>query len=219
MKCLYQRCFQKRKTISEILFFMNSYNNRENDGIQFVEIQYRNEGKDSEHNIEAGSPDELENIITNNMKNYTIRLMPAGRIYLERIVASFEFFSFRYCKQYTPLFALIPTVEEIKTAKTEELPCYKTICVVTKYASQCMEKLMNGEDSIRINTVNGEGVLHSTRIRNQHKSYIQNFILYITKKYIDNNSTIDDRYKEKYRCLIEKIRVELGKYGATQHRH
>lgn len=210
---------EKRKTISEILFFMNSYNNRENDGIQFVEIQYRNEGKDSEHNIEAGSPDELENIITNNMKNYTIRLMPAGRIYLERIVASFEFFSFRYCKQYTPLFALIPTVEEIKTAKTEELPCYKTICVVTKYASQCMEKLMNGEDSIRINTVNGEGVLHSTRIRNQHKSYIQNFILYITKKYIDNNSTIDDRYKEKYRCLIEKIRVELGKYGATQHRH
>lgn len=210
---------EKRKTISEILFFMNSYNNRENDGIQFVEIQYKNTGKELEHNIEAGSPDALESLITDNMKDYTMRLMPAGKIYLERIVASFEFFSFRYCKQYTPLFALIPTEEEIKIQKVEELPCYKTICVVTKYAGQCIEKLMNGEDNIRINTENGEGVLHSTRIKNQHTEYIRNFTSYITKKYIENNSTVDSECKEKYRCLIEKIRDEQGKYSAVTYRH
>lgn len=209
---------EKRKTISEILFFMNSYNNRENDGIQFVEIQYKNVGKDLEHSIQAGTQDELEKIITTNMRECTIRLMPAGRVYLERIVASFEFFSFRYSKSYTPLFALIPTENEIKVKEIEELPCYKTICTVVKYGIQCMEKLDKGEDSIKINIGNGGGELHRTRIRNQHKSYIQNFASYITKRFIENTSMKDAVCKKKYAMLVEKIYEEQNKYPTIVHR-
>lgn len=205
---------EKRKTISEIMYFMNSYNNRENDGIQFIEIQYKTINN-KENSVIAGSASELENIITENMENCAIRLMPAGEVYLEKIVASFEFFSFRYCRTYKPLYMLVPTPDEIRIQRPEDLACYKVICRVTEYAAKCIKTLEAGEDSIRLNIGKGEGILHRVRIKNAHKAYIQEFASYIEQKYVKDNSaeSIDVIYVNRYQQLLEKIREQLLKYN------
>lgn len=200
----------KRKTISDLLFYMNSYNRRENDWIQFIDIQF----KKSNCNIVVEDSDELERILSEDMKNCTLHLMPAGEAYLMYIAASFEFFSLRYVPDYVPLFALIPTPEEIKQyGSVKELPCYKKVECVTKYAGQCIELLQTKEDTIKLHIDNsGNGKYHYTRIINFHTSYIDAFVKYIMNKYCNTNE-IDESVKDKYEILCREITFQRKKYN------
>lgn len=200
----------KRKSISEVLFYMNSYNRRENDWIQFIDLQFKNNNQD----IVVENPDKLEQIISANMKNCTIHLMPAGKLYLMQIVASFEFFSLRYVPDYAPLFALVPTPDEIQQySSIRQLPCYKKIEAVVKYAGQCISLLQHGEDTIRLKTGNAEaGKYHYMRIINQHKSYIETFVKYIQNKYCTSDK-IDKAMRNKYEVLCRQINNQKNQYN------
>lgn len=174
---------QKKESISEILFYMNSYNRRENDWIQFIDIQFKGENQETRDDIIVENPTKLLEILSENMKNCTIHLMPAGRAYLQYIVASFDFFSLRYIKNYTPLFTLVPTPEMMENClDVKTLPCYKKIEGVIKYAGKCIEALVK-EDTIGINIGDSQkGTTHKQRIINHHRSYINSFIKYIKDK-------------------------------------
>lgn len=191
----------KRKTICEILFYMNSYNRRENDWIQFIDIQL----KKSNCSIVVEDASKLEEVLSNNMENYTIHLMPAGEAYLRYIVASFEFFSLRYTQKYAPLFTLIPTPEEVsKCITVKELPCYKKIACVVKRAGDCIGIMkIRKEDTIKLSD-NRYGKYHYTRIINQHRAYIDAFAKYIKDKYCSTED-IDETVKIKYERLCREI--------------
>lgn len=203
------------KTISEILFYMNSYNRRENDWIQFVDIQYKNVSSLTDDSISVNNEDQLKEFFDKNMSNCTIHLMPAGRVYLESIVASFEFFSLRYLQHYKPLFSLIPTPSEIEKCKNvTDLQCYITINRVANYALKCIRTLKSGEDFIQLVRKNKDtGIWHRSRIKNQHISYIDAFILYLSKTYIDSDKLCtSNTIKDKYRSLCEKIILIKNQY-------
>lgn len=201
---------KKRHTISEILFYMNSYNRRDNDWIQFIDLQFKN----SNYDVIAKDADGLEEIISKNMKNCTLHLLPAGRAYLMYIVASFEFFSLRYVKNYVPLFTLIPTPEEIsKPISVKELPCYIKIQGVATSAGRCIELLQQKEDSIKIlMDKSAKGAYHYTRIINQHKSYINSFNTFVRNKYCESKE-IDERTRRKYETLCREIMIQSNSYN------
>lgn len=205
---------KKIKTLSEILFYMNSYNRRENDWIQFVDLQFRN----SNSEIVVEDAEKLEQIIKNHIKDCTIHLMPAGKAYLIYIVASFEFFSLRYVPNYTPLFALIPTPEEIKRYDSvKELPCFKKIESVVQYAEKCIDLLIHKEDTIRIfigNSINGK--YHFIRIIEQHKAYIETFVKFIRDKYC-YCSSIDEMTIIKYKILCREIITKKNQYNKYEN--
>lgn len=197
-------CVKARTTISEILFYMNSYNRRENDWIQFIDLQF----KDSDHDIVVEDSDKLEQLLSQNMKKCTIHLMPAGEAYLKYIVASFEFFSLRYTKKYAPLFTLIPTPEVMNNCiSIKALPCYKTIENVVRSAVKCIEILKKKEDTIKLYIGNyTNGIYHHMRIINQHQSYIKTFRTYIKNKYL-NVEDIKEPIKTKYSLLCKEIHI------------
>lgn len=200
----------ERSTVSKILFHMNSYNRRENDWVQFIDIQF----KDSKADIIVKTSSKLERILSSQMNNCSVHILGAGKVYLTDIVASFEFFSMRYVPNYAPLFTLIPTTKDIERCVVlKELPCYKKIKAVSKYAIECIKRLQSGEDSIKIYIGNqNNGKYHYERIINKHKSYIDRFVQYIKEKYCS------DRYenkfvKNKYAILCNEITILRNHYN------
>ena len=193
---------EKRKSICEVLFYMNSYNRRENDWLQFIDLQF----KDINGSITVQNPDILEQILSQNMKKCTIHLMPAGRAYLMYIVASFEFFSLRYSREYRPLYTLIPTPDEMKRhTAIISLPCYVQIECVVKYAIKCIELLISGEDTIKLYMNSAkDGIFHHIRIINQHREYIKGFARYIRDKYCYSED-IEESVKNRYTILYKRI--------------
>lgn len=191
---------QAVKSVSEILFYMNSYNRRENDWIQFIDLQI----KGNSSGIVVEDAEKFKHILGNNMENCFIHMMPGGRAYLMYIVASFEFFSLRYTQKYSPLFTLLPTPDKImQYESTENIPCYDVIKRVTKYAIKCIRSLKNGEDTIKLQIGNSStGMHHYERIINQHVSYISLFEKYVRDTYYsssENNIT-----KKSMRICFQK---------------
>lgn len=193
----------EKKTIAEVLYYMNSYNRREDDWIHFIDLQL----KSSKNSVSIEDANDLFNKLEQNMEDYTVTIMPAGESYLKYIVASFEYFSFRYHKTYAstyvPLFVAIPSYEEIEKCNNyEDLLCIKIINAVKDKAVECIEIMNQGIDiTININKVRDEKY-HVTRIIDQHKGYIDNFTKYIKEQCIkrENSQLIN----EKYTNLIDK---------------
>lgn len=202
---------EKRKSISEILYYMNSYNRRENDWIQFIDLQFKNYDND----LFIENEEKLGQILSGNFKDCMVHLMPSGKTYIMHIVASFEFFALRYSKKYDPLFTLIPSPTEIaKYNLITDLPCLQMIKCVNAYALSCIEKLLDeGEDTIKLQ-INGSaiGKKHFMRIIDQHKAYIENFGTYIYFKYCISEE-LDKTIKGKYQSLYNEINVLLKKYN------
>lgn len=202
------------RSVSEILFYMNSYNRRENDWLQFIDIQIRN----NSCSIIAEDSDKFKQLLGNNINNCFIHLMPGGRAYLMYIAASFEFFSLRYTKRYSPLFTLIPTPEEImKYESTEVIPCYSVMKRVAIYAFKCIESLKHGEDTLKLHIGNSiTGIYHYERIINQHISYISLFLTYVRDTYFTNEISIC--VKNKYEDLFLEIEALIDKYKSYKYK-
>lgn len=191
----------KKERIAQLLYYMNSYNRRENDWIQFIDIQLYNPHK----NIVIENPKELLSLINNEMDNISLTIMPAGEAYLKYVVASFEYFSFRYCEkpeEYIPLFAVIPSPEEIvKIKNIKELECYKILSRTSKKALECIVKIKK-DIPLRLYQ-NFEKKKHKIRIIELHKGYIDKFIEFINDYYINRSKQSSDVVK-KYEELIQE---------------
>ncbi len=177
-----------KEVISNILFYMNSYNRRENDWIQFIDIQIKNSVK----SVKVKDQSELDSLIINNMDDIEIKITNAGKAYLEHIVASFEYFSFRYYKggKYKPLFFAVPSELDLKNMKTvEDVECYRIISNVQSHAEKCINE-MKRTTNINININIGEkkkGKYHHIRIIEQHQGYIDHFVKFLKENYNEND--------------------------------
>lgn len=185
-----------KKRIAEILYYMNSYNRRDNDWIQFIDLQI--EG--SKNNVAVEDTSELQDLIDNRMKDFKLKLMPAGEAYLKYIVASFEYFSFRYYKdkmsEYKPLFSTIPTKEEIANCKDlNKLECFVIMNYVKERAKKCINMLKNKPDISLKSAKDGKYKKHHIRIIGQHQGYIDRFIEYINKYMGSDGSRVVSKCK------------------------
>lgn len=189
---------KKRSQVSQIIYHMTTYNRRDNDWIQFIDLQY----DDANKKLKISNASEMEKVLYSDFEKFHITIMPAGITYLKHIVASFEYFSVRYTKNYQPLFSAIPspnTIENVSDIK--KLECYKIIENVKKYAISCINNIHDHNLKIRIKN---DRKTHAERIVNFHRFYLDNFIKYIQVTYI-NSSEISENAKNKYQELIEEV--------------
>lgn len=201
---------QTKKDIAEVLFYMDSYSRRDNDWIQFIDLQY----SDSSRSVVIESKHELFKMISNNLQNFSAKIMPGGIAYLKYIVASYEYFSMRYSKEgsYYPLFDLIPEPDTINNCTNiRELVCVKNILFVQSKVQQCIRILGDEDPSFKLFTDNGKGYSHKERIKMQHKDYLNLFVAFIEEKYC-NNDDISDDIKNKYMGLISYINSIKRRY-------
>lgn len=211
---------KKRKTVSEILFYMNSYNRRDNDWIQFLDIQIFEPHSDGRAKNKADvlveNPGKLDALITERMDDITLHIMPAGVGYLTYIVPTFEFFSMRYSNNYSPLFSMVPTPEEMKkTSDIKSLPCFKTLKRTVECAMKCLHMLQHeGDIPLIINRTEDTRQYHANRIQIQHTNYIGAFMGYIRMRYIlYEGQNIDGKTRKKYEMLLEEIAELRKKYN------
>ncbi len=186
---------ETKNDISKILFYMNSYNRRDNDWIQFVDMQINGITQSASISDEV----QLCKIIDKNINSVFLKIMPAGQTYLRYIVCSFEYFSYRFYKKhvdnYSPLFTCIPSLAELQSVNNiKDLLCYKIIDYVSFNAVECIKNIQKiGDIHIQLTANNSKS--HSERIVNHHKGYIDMFIYYIRKKY-ENVDKCEDLIKE-----------------------
>lgn len=201
---------EERKIIAEVLFYMNSYNRRDNDWIQFIDLQYRG----AHENIVINSPSVLDEMLGKELSNFTISIMPAGVAYLKYIVASFEFFSLRYTPAhcvYKPLFTLIPSPDEIKNCNINNLPCIKVCKLVRNKVSHCIQIMADSNSDFELFVKSNRTKFHTERIIQQHITYLNSFIQFIEERFIWN-STLPPKIVEKYRSLLNSIRDIRNEY-------
>lgn len=193
---------KNKKDITEILFYMNSYSRRDNDWIQFIDLQYTN----SEKNVVIENKYQLYEMISDDLQNFSVKIMPGGIAYLKYIVASYEYFSMRYHKDgdYRPLFELIPTENEIKSCRNiKDLPCIQNILFVNSKARECIRILGDEDPTFKLYIEGGRGYSHKERIIKQHVEYLNLFMSFIEEKYCKNNFA--QNTNEKYNELLNYI--------------
>ena len=185
---------------AQSLFYMNSYNRRTNDWIQFVDIQIRNQYEKTTIN----EWEMLKDLICKKYKDIYLNIMPAGEAYLRYIVASFEFFSLRYAEPYEPLFTLVPNQDEFKQCKAPtEFKCYKKIREVSNKAFDCIKNI---NDNLRLRWERGaHGALHKDRIKQSFYDYIDKFMYMLRYKCVDVDGKEYDGLSDLV-VEIEKVR-------------
>ncbi len=108
-----------------------------------------------------------------------------------------------------PLLYSIPTMEEIKNIKPENLICVKTIKSVLNESLSCISYLNKSRDQIffRINS-RDNFISHQQRIVNSHRGFIDNFIEFIRMYYSNADGKQDDTFTERFKAFIT-ILIEL----------
>lgn len=182
------------------LFYMNSYNRRTNDWIQFVDIQIKNQHEKTT----ISEWEKMRDLIREKYDDIYLNIMPAGEVYLRFIVTSFEFFSIRYVEPYEPLFTLVPNKDEFKQGKAPtEFKCYKKIRDVAKKAFDCIKKI---NDNLRLRWERGaQGALHKDRIKQSFYDYIDKFMFMLRYKCVDADGKEYDGLSDLV-GEIEKVR-------------
>lgn len=198
---------QERKKLNEILFYMNYYDKRNKNWMQFIDIQMETVCNEK---IQAEDPEHLDTLIMENLGNMKLRITNAGEAYLYYIVENFEYFSCRH-GNYAPLLTSIPTEQDLIDKKVNELECIRIIRNVSEKAIKCIQQVRNDPTNNRILLFlapNEHGLSHITRIVNSHTGYINNF--YDCLCGICGNSNNDDVLKK-----IEEIGEEISKVKHT----
>ena len=214
---------QQRKNISKILFYMNYYDGRAENWLQFIDIQYNLQQTSSR----IKTYEELQILIEDHHDNINIRVTSAGVAYLYFVVYSFEFFSCKSIRNaprdcilndgnIPPLLCAIPSKEDVLNKEIEQLLCVKIISFISKEAINCIIKIKtekeNGKKTLPFRKNAAERYMeHSNRIINSHVGYINNFIQCIKALYrveLENNS----EFWEKYQRLEDKLEQIKGGY-------
>lgn len=214
---------EKLDMIAQVLFYMNYYDGRRDNWLQFIDIQYNHV---SDKNIIMKDYATLKEYIRNNYKDIKIRITNAGIAYMYYVVSSFEFFA---CKSITkihhnayfgkldipPLLCSVPTEDEIRNNDISTLTCIKTITVVTKEALQCIERLNKSTNPISFRVkINGAPKSHQERIVNAHRGFIDNFMECLEHLY--QKQCLEDRkFERKFKALRREIERMRNQYDVN----
>lgn len=198
-------------TISQILFHMNYYNRRSNDWFRLIDIQYNL----SDGALSIYTSNDLKNILVSNQSEKVgIKIVEAGKGYLEYIVQSFEYFSCRYLDDYLlPLFCLIPSLDDLENKRIIDMPCYRVIYTVRIEAEKCIKYMKENDPTAfpyRVSPDDRMGIPHINRVINAHQGYIGNFIGFLREYY--KNDNLNKKQIDKLAELDRVIHVIHGAY-------
>lgn len=201
-----------RHVISQVLFYMNYYNVRLNNWLQFIDIQYNV----SPQRVIVDNCEKLESLILSDYENIKIRITNAGIAYLYFVIPSFEYFA---CKSIyspskdkifgngdlPPIMAVIPDKDEIMTKKTDNITCLKVIKAVFNEASACLNKMAANTNNIdfRYDDKNTY-ISHSKRIIDTHTGFLGNY-KYCIKEININEYKSNPHFANKLDNLLKKI--------------
>ncbi len=207
--------------VAQVLYYMNYYDGRQDNWLQFIDIQYNHSG---DENIVVSSPDILKGYIKYNYQKINVRITNAGIAYMYYVVSSFEFFS---CKSINkenhkaffgsidipPLLCSIPTADEIMKNSISSLTCIKTINVVVKEALSCISGLNHSQNPVPFCAkLNGIPTSHQERIMNAHRGFIDNFTECLVLLY-KNQCAKDSEFNRKFNNLLQEIQRLRDKYS------
>lgn len=199
---------RNKDNITEVLFYMNSYNRRDNDWVQFIDMQMSGE----QQSISIKDQTQLRDLLDKKLKAFSLKIMPAGETYLRYIVASFEFFSYRYSTEdYKPLFMLIPSIDDLQEKKSiTDFECYQIIKNTQEHANNCMANIKRNTDiPIRLKE-SGEPKKHAERIIAQHQGFIDQFIFYLRNRYLEDG--LNEIGRSNLRKLVGACKELKDKY-------
>lgn len=203
----------KREVIAEVLYFLNYYDGRKDNWLQFIDIQYNVPHK---NNIVIKDHNELRELIDKNGQDISIKITSAGIAYLYFVVYSFEFFS---CKSINaaskyekfgdndipPILCVVPSIENIKKDNIEDLICIKILKIVCSEVKNCINVMDNDSNSVLFKEKqNDPPVYHKKRIINSHTGFITNYV-YCIKSIYQNEIKSDLLLSQKLDKLIDYI--------------
>lgn len=211
---------QKRLTIARILFYMNYYDTRSNNWLQFIDIQYNipQAGR-----VRIQGPEELNDLIDKNYHDIKVKITNAGEAYLYYVVYSFEYFSCKSIysenknREYgssdvPPLLCTIPSITEIQEKNVESLTCVKVIKAISSEAIFCIEKMNDDKNSIPFRyNISDPFMLHKNRIINSHTGYLSNFV-YCLKAIYEQEIKTNNDFATKFKQIVKVIDVINAKY-------
>lgn len=204
---------EKRLLIAQVLFYMNYYDTRSENWLQFIDIQYN---LSDLNRIRINDHKELSKLIDDNYGDISIRITKAGIAYLYFVVYSFEYFS---CKSIyaekkmnefgeddlPPLLCVIPKKEEIKKLYCNDLNCMRILKIVSNEAFSCINIMNNDANSIGFRKDRREEFKeHKNRIINSHVGFIGNYI-YVMKDIYKKELAEDILFKRKFDILVRKM--------------
>lgn len=212
-----ENCIETREIIAEVLYYMNYYDGRNDNWLQFIDIQYNISQKTK---IKIEDYKDLRKLIDEHNQNINIKITSAGIAYLYFVVYSFEFFS---CKSINskmkyklygnndlpPLLCVIPSKDDIKNKKIEDLDCIKIMKIVSTEALDCINVMNHDSNSIPFKEkVTDTPILHKNRIINSHRGFIDNFIYCLRAIYQDEITKDNDLFGKLLQLIdyIEEIR-------------
>lgn len=214
---------ERRKIISKVLFYMNYYDGRTENWLQFIDIQYNF----SQLKTSVGQHNELKRLIDEKHEFINIKITSAGMAYLFFVVYSFEYFSCKSIKNapqdcvgidgsIPPVLCALPSTEEILEEKVENLLCVKIFDFVSKEAINCIKKMRedkeNGEKTIPFKKGLTDRYLeHGNRIINSHVGFIDNYMQCIRELY-KSKLRHDQKFWEKYQIIENKLELIKGDY-------
>lgn len=210
----------KRKIISQVLFFMNYYDGRKDNWLQFIDIQYN---LSERYNVRIRESEDLRRIIDEHYQNIRIRITSAGIAYLYFVVYSFEYFA---CKSiysekklidygtqdFPPLLCSAFELDDILNKDINNFECMKILNIVSDEVISCINIMEEEENQIPFKkNVTDVPISHKERIINSQCGYIDNFIQCIREIYKEKIIN-DEEFEKKFRALVTGIRRIREKY-------
>lgn len=210
----------KRLTIARILFYMNYYDTRSDNWLQFIDIQY-NIPQAGRFRVQGY--EELKNLIDNHYRDIRVKITSAGEAYLYYVVYSFEYFS---CKSIyserknrefggddvPPLLCTIPSAEDIRDKNVENLTCIKALKAISSEAISCIKKMNEDPNSIPFRySLADNFISHKTRIINSHTGYLSNFMHCLREIYAQEIRSSEE-FATKFQEMTNAIEIIINKY-------
>lgn len=196
---------QRKIDLIDIIIYLNTCNRRENNWLQFIDIQYKGDNTQTRLINTSGFYLNLINNDINGLADLDVSIMPAGEAFLRDVVCSFEYFSIRYNYNYEPLFSLVPNEDNLDSV--EKLECIKIINKVYQQAKNCIENIYKHESEDFKVTIGKTNYFHYERIIKNHRDYLDRFAEYI--ELLNGNNKYDNLVSEIYR-VRDKYNEILG---------
>lgn len=214
---------EKRNIISKVLFYMNYYDGRKENWLQFIDIQYNF----SQIQTNISTYEQLRDLIDEHHEYINIRITSAGIAYLFFVVYTFEYFSCKSIKNaprdcighdgnIPPILCVFPKKNEILRNNVEDLLCVKVLKFVSGEAINCIKKMKEdkqiGEKTIPFKKgLADRYVEHSNRIINSQVGFIDNYLQCMRELY-KQELRYDTNFGLKYQNLETKIEQIKGEY-------
>ena len=202
----------ERIKLSEILYYMNYHNRRENFWFQLIDIQCNSE---SLSEIDIKSPEQVRKYLFNEnvASQITIQISASGRAFLGYIVHTFEFMSC-LSGQTKPLFVLKPSTRDLMTKEADQLDCLQLIKEVASYSYEQIyisaKAVKDGKEERYFLHPDREPIAYANRIINANTGFLINFLQLIVEM------TKDRQLYNKIDLISAKIREINTKYKNSE---